>query len=142
MPGIDDAILRRRQLDLDKRTADLQKYFERLARVKMAGMTSEWQIIEGRLKRQIQQLYKDMGAIQDPAKLKALKGKVDRLEAYVSQIQADLARHLPSQQAYATGILKHHFEKAYYMNAWALEQAGQVAATVPVLTPAQVLGVL
>jgi len=142
MAGIDDAVLRRRQLDLDKRTADLQKYFERLAGQKMATMGDIWRQLDRRLQAQLKALYKEMGALQDPNKIKALKGKADRLEAFIAQIQRDIISTGAQQQPYYTGILKHQFEKAYYMNAWGLEQAAKVTATVPVLTPAQVLGVL
>lgn len=142
MAGIDDAVLRRRQRDLDKRTADLQKYFEHLAGQKMAGMSDNWHSLDKRLRKQVKALYEEMGALQDPRKIKALTNKVERLEAFISQIQQDIINNGVQQQPYYTGVLKHQFEKAYYMNAWGLEQAAKVTATVPILTPAQVLGVL
>lgn len=142
MAGIDDAVLKRRQLDLDKRTADLQKYFERLAKQKLAGMADNWRILDYRLRSQVKKMYQDLGALQDPKKIRALKGKIDRLEAYISQVQQDILRNGGQQQPYYTGILKHQLEKSYYMNAWAAEQAAKVTATVPALTPAQALGVL
>ena len=139
---ISEAVLRRRQLDLNRRTADLNEYFDLQTFDAIKKLPAHWRQLDRDVTLKIASLYKKMGAMQDPTKLKTLQGKMDRLEAYATQIRADIDRATYGFEAWTTGQLKQNFEKSYYMNGWAMEQAARVTASIPVLSPAQVLGVL
>jgi SPP1 gp7 family putative phage head morphogenesis protein len=141
MNDIEKAILARRQRDLDNFTIKYQDELQNWAGDFAKKLLPSWKSMEGKLNIKIKDLYKRMGAITDPEKLKALRYETSRLESLAAQLVADIKQVEATYQPAYTGALKYQFEKAYYGTAYGLEQAAQMAVTVPVLTPTQILGV-
>jgi len=142
MAGIDDRALARRQKDLEKFTEYYQERLERITGQHVKNLAPAWQRMTKQLTDQIKKLYEEAGAINDPKKIQALKNKAKRLEALASQITQDLKTTSEKLQPYYTGALSAAVEDSYYFHAWGLEQAAQVGVNVPLLTKAQVLGVI
>lgn len=137
-----DKVLKRRQKDLDGYTDDYEMRLEVMTQKHVRDMGKTWQDMSTRLEGKIKAMYIDAGGIQDPKKLKTMANKINRLEALQSQLEEDLKLNNAKLQPYFTGILKNQFEDSYYYKAFGLEQAAKIAVTVPMLTPAMVLGVL
>lgn len=142
MAGISDKVLARRQKDLNGFTEYYQDRLDKMVGQHMQNMAPSWQRMTKQLTDQIDQLYKEAGALQDPKKIQALQNKAKRLEALASQMAQDLTTASEKLQPYYTGALTAAFEDSYYLNAWGLEQAAQVGVTIPLLSKASVLGVI
>lgn len=142
MAEFDAALLTRLQKDLDGYTKRIQAELEKLANAKMVDMWPYWQSLDIKLQHRVKKLYESIGAIQDPKKLATIKTNIKQLESFLTQIQLDISVHEAGLQPYMTATLKHQFEASYYLHGYGLEQGAEIAATLPVLTPTQVLGVL
>ena len=139
---MDKELLARRQKDLN---GFVERYDDRLE--KMLGkhidnLAPAWQGLTKTMTGRLKDLYAEIGATEDPKKLKALKNKAKRMEALASQLSNDLNTMQAKLQPYYTGALSHIYEDSYYMHAYGLEQAAGVAVRTPILTPMNVLGVI
>lgn len=139
---MDKELLARRQKDLN---GFVERYDDRLE--KMLGkhidnLAPAWQGLTKTMTGRLKDLYNEIGATQDPKKLKALTNKAKRMEALASQLSNDLNTMQAKLQPYYTGALSHIYEDSYYMHAYGLEQAAGVAVRTPILTPMNVLGVI
>ena len=139
---MNDKLIARRQKDLEGYTDRLQLELENMVGPYMKDLAPAWQRMTDRLEKKIENLYKQAGALTDPTKIQALQNEAQRLAMLQASLAADLKHMEARLQPYYTGMLKHQFEKSYYLNAFGLEQAGRLSVQVPVLTQSQVLGVL
>lgn len=142
MAGIDERVLARRQKDIDNFVTRYQEELDQLAGKYAREMAPTWERISKYITRRVKRLYQEAGAMQDPAKLRNLQRKSERLE----KLYADIARDLKSVdyklQPYFTANLGHEIEHSYYFHLFRLEQAAKVSVYAPLLTPTHILGVL
>lgn len=139
---MNNRILARRQKDLNGYNDRIQLELEKTLGPHMQDLAPAWQRMTVRLEKKVEALYKQAGAIENPVKIQALQNEAQRLSMLQASLAGDLKRMEANLQPYYTGMLKHQFEKSYYLNAFGLEQAGRVSVQVPLLTQSQVLGVI
>lgn len=142
MADITAALLARRQKDLGDYDEENAMRLEVMTRNASRDLDKHWTTLAAKLKAQVKQLYDDADAITDPRKLATIGNKAARLEIMIDSLQEDIRLSGMAQQPYTTDILINQFEDSYYFTGYGLEQAAKVAAVIPILTPAQVLGVI
>lgn len=142
MADIDEKVLARRQRDLDRFTENMADKLHAAAGDFAKDLLPTWKHMEVNITKKVQALYAEIGATDEPKQLRVLKTKSERLEALHNSIVQDIKTVEAQYQPAYTVQLYNTFENSYYMTGYGLEQAVKVAATVPVLSTSQVLGVL
>ena len=148
MADISEAVLARRQKDLEGFTEYYQERLDKMVGKHAKDLKPAWERMAKNLERKVEKLYKDAGAIDDPAKVKALLAKAGSMERLKAQLDRDLningllKDQAEKSQPFFTGALSNAFEDGYYFNSFGLEQAARVSVSVPLLTKANVLGVI
>ena len=139
---MDDELLARRQKDLNGFIERYDVRLENMLGKHIDNLAPAWQHLTKTMTDRLKDLYTEIGATQDPKKLKALTNKAKRVEALASQLANDLKTMEAKLQPYYTGALSSMYEDSYYIHAFGLEQAAGVAVRTPMLTPMNVLGVV
>jgi SPP1 gp7 family putative phage head morphogenesis protein len=148
MAGISKRVLARRQKDLEGFTEYYQGRLDKLAAEKAKSLAPAWQRMTKQIEKQVADLYFKVGAMDDPTKITALNYKGARLEALAKQLEKDLQlggiikSETEKMVPVFTDAISAGFEDGYYFQAWGLEQAAKVGVNVPLLSKANVLGVI
>lgn len=140
--NINDAVLARRQKDVDGFTEYYQGQLDKAVGDRAKELIPMWQRLKFKMNLQIKTLYAEAGATSNLDKATSLMFKADRIAMLKKQIENDLRNIDAQQQGYYTAHLEHEYERSYYTHAWGLEQAAQVNVNVPFLSTMQGLGVV
>jgi hypothetical protein len=145
MPKIDPKVLARRQKDAEGFVSRYHALLGDREKQYFKDIGPIWQRTRQRLEQQIQRLYKQyadgQGKLQE-SKLTALRNKIggrDALKREYDAIFGDIHKPLSEQIG---NQLSYEWVRAYYHNAFGLEQAAKIEIKVPTVSAEQVLSVI
>ncbi len=148
-PGIDAAVLARRQKDLEGYLDTYRNIMDQRQVKYAAEIRPFWLRVNRNITAELKAVYKEL---QDANGVPIIKQPIQ--EAKYRNMQRKI-KHLATMQQWLAKMLKvkeqdvklghnlaYDYSRAYYYNAFALEQAAQVQVAVPMLAESQVMGIL
>lgn len=138
---ISKVLIARRQKDLEGFTEYYAAQLEQVIGDRIHDLHPAWERMKKRAEKRLEALYADAKKVYDNSKLVSIEYKAGRERQFISQLTADLRLLDAQQQPYFTQAIAGQLQHGYYYTAFGLEQSAHVAATVPLLTQATVLGV-
>lgn len=137
-----DPLISRRQKDLTDFVVRYQDQLDRSVADHAKDLAPIWNRIYRNARKKARVLYKQSGALNDPAKIRTLTRNAERLEMLANNITADLRRANVQLQPYYSASIGYELEKSYYFHLFGMEQAARVSVQTPVLTMERILGLL
>ncbi|XJZ25960.1 phage minor head protein [Bacillota bacterium Lsc_1132] len=146
---IDALVLARRQKDLEGYLARYQDLLDQRVTQYAAEISPAWQRISENIANEITAIYNELQDAQgveivkqpiDAAKYRNMQRQIERL-GKLQQYIAEVLTAAEQQQSLENN-LAYNYTDAYYFHAFGLEQAAKVAVQAPILSYAQVMGVI
>lgn len=146
---MDKKALDRRQKDMDGFIEKHQDILDARAAKYAMEIAPQWGRIKQSIRTDIEKLYKEIEDANgvpitkqpiDKAKYRNMQRELERLRTLEARLAGEASS--PELNQKLTNNLAYSYSESYYLHAFGLEQAAQVAVNVPVLTTGHVIGAL
>lgn len=148
-PQIDKRVLARRQKDLEGFIESYQAMLDKRAALYATEIAPLWQRIAENITKEINAIYKELQDAQgvpiikqpiDAAKFRNMQRQIARLEKLYQYLIETLG--VVELKEKMDNNLAYSYAESYYFHAFGAEQAAKVTVAVPVISQAQVMGLL